>query len=160
MRIYLDKDAKIEFEDVFCVTLTLPDGTKYEHAELRRLFPVSNKDHYISVIDKDEHEIAMIRNLDDLNAESKAVVKTCFNDYYMIPKITKINSLTDKSGALIADVITDRGPVSFRIRNWLHDMKMFDDGRVIIRDSNDNRYEIEHFDSLDKKSKLLLLEWV
>ena len=69
---FLDKTAKIELTDVYTV---------------RRMFPISDRDNYISVIDSDEHEIAMIRSYDDLTPDSAAAVKACFNDYYLIPKI-------------------------------------------------------------------------
>ena len=51
---FLDKSAKIELTDVFNVSLTLGDGTEYDEVELRRLFPISDRDHYISLIDKKE----------------------------------------------------------------------------------------------------------
>ena len=76
---FLDKSAKIELTDVFNVSLTLGDGTEYDEVELRRLFPISDRDHYISLIDKKEKEIAMIRSYDDITPESAAAVKACFN---------------------------------------------------------------------------------
>ena len=78
---FLDKTAEIRLTDVFNVSLRLEDGTEYNEVELRRLFPISDRDHYISLIDKDEKQIAMIRSYDDLRAESSAAVKACFNDY-------------------------------------------------------------------------------
>ena len=71
---YLDKTAKIEMTDVYYVQLTLGDGTVYENVELRRLFPISDKFNYISLLDKDEHEIAMIKSLDDITPESAAAI--------------------------------------------------------------------------------------
>ena len=41
--IFLDKTAKIELTDVYNVRLTIADGTVYEKAELRRLFPISDR---------------------------------------------------------------------------------------------------------------------
>ena len=40
--------------------------------------------------------------------------------------------------------------------NRHNDLKFFNDNKVIIRDSDDNRYEIEDIDKLDKRSWLLL----
>lgn len=153
---FLDKSAKIELTDVFNVSLTLGDGTEYDEVELRRLFPVSDRDHYISLIDKNEKEIAMIRSYDDITPESAAAVKACFNDYYLIPKITKIIECSDATGALIMKVETDHGPIKFRIRNRHSDMKVYPEDRVIIRDSSDNRYEIESLAALDRKSWILI----
>ena len=157
---FLDKTAKIELTDVYNVRVTLGDGTVYEKAELRRLFPISDRDNYISIIDQDEHEIAMIRSYDDVTHESAAAVKACFNDYYLIPKITKVLECSDKTGMLKLTVETDHGLSSFRVRNRHYDMKIYDNNRVIIRDSDDNRYEIEDLNRLDKKSWLLIASFL
>ena len=154
--MFLDKSAKITLTDVFNVSLTLGDGTTYNDVELRRLFPISDSDHYISLIDKNEKEIAMIRSYDDITPESAAAVKACFNDYYLIPKITKILECSDSTGALTMKVETDHGNAEFRIRNRHSDMKIYPEDRVIIRDSSDNRYEIESLAALDRKSWILI----
>ena len=144
---FLDKTAKIELTDVYTVRLEF-DGQVWEKAELRRMFPISDRDNYISVIDSDEHEIAIIRSYDDLTPDSAAAVKACFNDYYLIPKILKITAETD------------HGHTSFRIRNRHNDMKVYDPDRVIIRDSDDNRYEIESLGALDHKSWMLIMSFL
>ena len=158
--IFLDKTAKIELTDVYNVRLTLADGTVYEKAELRRLFPISDRENWVSVIDTDEQEIAIIRSYDDITPESAAAVRACFNDYYLIPKITKITECNDKTGMLKIAAETDHGPTVFRIRNRHNDMKIYDPDRVIIRDSDDNRYEIESLEKLDRKSWLLIASFL
>ena len=45
---------------------------------------------------------------------------------------------------------------SFEIRNRHSDIKMLYDGRVLVRDSNDNRYEITDCKTLDKHSMAIL----
>ncbi len=154
--MFLDKTAKIKLTDVFNVSLTLADGTEYTEVELRRLFPISDRDHYISLVDKNEKEIAMIRSYDDITPESAAAVKACFNDYYLIPKITKILECSDATGSLTMNVETDHGHVEFKIRNRHSDLKIYPEDRVIIRDASDNRYEIESLSALDRKSWLLI----
>ena len=51
---------------------------------------------------------------------------------------------------------TDRGRHSFLILNTSIDIKTLYDGRILVRDSNDNRYEIEDVHKLDKDSLNLL----
>ena len=55
---------------------------------------------------------------------------------------------------------TDHGHTSFRIRNRHNDMKVYDPDRVIIRDSDDNRYEIESLGALDHKSWMLIMSFL
>lgn len=158
--IFLDKTAKIELADVYCVRLTMGDGTVYDNVELRRMFPISDRDHYITLVDGNEDEIAIIRSYDDVTDDSAAAIKACFNDYYLIPKITKIHECNDSTGMLLMDVDTDHGHAVFRIRNRHSDMKIYPEDRVIIRDANDNRYEIESLEALDRKSWILISSYL
>ena len=65
-------------------------------------------------------------------------------------------SVFDKKGTLKWTVETDCGIVEFQIRNRHTDIKVLYDGRVLVRDTNDNRYEIVNHNDLDKHSKMLL----
>ena len=156
MRIYLtDKDTVVPFENNL-VDLTAGDTT-YKALEPRRLFPVSRPDEYVSLLDADGVEIAQIRRLADLNPESRAAVVNSLNDYYLVPTITRIVSATEKYGTLRWTVQTERGEISFDIRNRNHDIRVNSDGSIRVRDSNDNRYCIPDWKKLDKHSKALLL---
>ena len=44
----------------------------------------------------------------------------------------------------------------FEIRNHLTAIKPLYDGRVLIKDANDNRYEIPDIKKLDKRSRRML----
>ncbi|MBR5785179.1 MAG: DUF1854 domain-containing protein, partial [Clostridia bacterium] len=71
-------------------------------------------------------------------------------------KITQIIEITDRFGLLKWTVDTDRGKLSFEIRNRHSDIKLLYDGRVLVRDTSDNRYEIPNYKQLDKHSLMLL----
>lgn len=100
--------------------------------------------------------MAIIRNIDTLMPESKKIIEACLREYYMIPKIKRLIDSTEKYGILKWTVETDRGMCSFEIRNRHSDIKMLYDGRVLVRDSNDNRYEITDCKTLDKHSMAIL----
>ena len=161
-RIYVDRETgKIERTDLYLVRLTLADGTVYEGLEPRRLFPLTNGSSYISLLDEREREIAMVRDMRALDADSAAALDACFSEYYMIPKILRVISCEDKFGDLKWKVETDRGIVSFRIRNRHSDIKkLWGTHRVIIRDSNDNRYEIPDYTAMDSHSNHLLFSYL
>ena len=42
-------------------------------------------------------EQAIIRDLDTLMPESKKAVEDCLNEFYLIPKVIKINSINDRA---------------------------------------------------------------
>ncbi|MBQ7604272.1 MAG: DUF1854 domain-containing protein [Clostridia bacterium] len=161
-RIYIDKyTGRIERTDVYLVRLTLKDGTVYENLEPRRLFPVTNENMFITLLDSDERELAFVRDFDELDEDSREALRQSFAEYYMIPKIEKLTKTEEKFGTLKWTVVTDRGDVTFRIRNRNSDIKrLYGTNRVIIRDSNDNRYEIPDVENLDGRSKRLLFEFL
>ena len=155
-RIYVTlKDNIIRYENNL-VTLKLADGQCFESLEPRRLFPVSRTDTYITLLNSDGKEVAIIKGLADLNTESLGVIEESLNDYYLVPYITQIISVTEKSGTLTWNVKTNRGLKTFDIRDRNHDIRVYKDGKVRIRDSHDNRYVIEDYRKLDKHSRRLL----
>ena len=157
MAIFIDgPEVKITKSGDTKIDLAVYGGETFKGLEPKRLFPLSGLKQYITLLDENQKEKAIIRNLDMLDSESKRAVEECLAEYYMIPKITGVISITEKFGVLTWNCNTDHGERSFRIRNRHSDIKMLYDGRVLIRDSNDNRYEIENIHSLDKHSRNLL----
>ena len=161
-RIYVDKyTGKIEKTDIFLIRLTLKDGTVYDNLEPRMLFPYTNHTMYITLLDKGENEIGLVRDLEELDKDSKQALLECFKEYYLIPKITKVIDCEDKFGTLKWTVDTDRGEIIFNIKNRHSDIKhLYGTPRIIIRDSNDNRYEISDVDALDPVSKRKLFSYL
>lgn len=157
MAIFIDgPEAKITRTGDTKIELEIYGGDTYKDLEPKRLFPLSGLTRYITLLDENKKEKAIIRNLDSLDADSKKAVEECLAEYYMIPKITAVFSVTEKFGVISWHCDTDHGERSFRIKNRHSDIKMLYDGRVLIRDSNDNRYEIENINALDKHSRRLL----
>ena len=156
-RIYVTGDDKITVYENNLVTLTLKDGTEYTALEPRRLFPVSRLDTYVTLLDSEGVEIALIRSMSELNKESYDVIEYSLNDYYLVPHIIRIVAVTEKYGTLHWSVETERGFKEFDIRNRNHDVKVYKDGRVRVRDSDDNRYVITDYRKLDKHSRNQLI---
>ena len=127
-----------------------PSCRTVKRLEPHRLFPISGGDKYITLLDEEGIEQAIIRDLDTLLPESQAVIREALEEYYLIPKITRVNDATERYG-IKWWVETDRGPCEFQIR-LNTDIKVFYDNRVMIRDVNDNRYEIPDYTKLDKHS--------
>ena len=161
-RIYVDKyTGRLERTDIYQVKLTLKDGSVIEHLEPRRLFPLSNATMFITLLDENEREIAFIRDYEELDPASAKALDECFAEYYMIPQIKALLKSEEKFGALKWTVETDRGEITFRIRNRHSDIKLVrGTGRVLVRDSNDNRYEIPDYTVLDAHSKHLLFSYL
>lgn len=156
-RIYITVADKITANENNLVDLKTADGREFSALEPRRLFPVSAGDKYITLLDEEGVEVAQIRDMRDLDGESRAVIAASLEDYYLVPTITRIISVSEKFGTLRWTVETDRGVRTFEIRNRYHDVKVYPDGRVRVRDSDDNRYTIRDYKELDAHSRKLMI---
>ncbi len=150
-------EVKFTENDKIFVDAEFYSGEKFTELELHRMFPITGLTKYIALLDKDGNEIAVIRNIDDLLPESKKVVENCLTEYYMIPRITRFIKMSEKFKIWMWTAETDKGICTFEIRNHITAIKPLYDGRVLIKDANDNRYEIPNVNDLDKKSLSMIL---
>lgn len=156
-RTYIEYDnARITKNDGIMLKVEMFDGRIFDEVEARRLFPLTGLQKYITLLDSEGVEQAVIRDLSNLTPESRKVVEDVLGEYYLVPKITRIISIIEKYGKLMLKVETDNGPHSFEIKNTHSDIKMLYDGRVLIKDSSDNRYEIPELTALGKESLRIL----
>jgi len=156
-RLYVEYDmARFTRKDITHVDMELYDGRKFENLEPHRLFPVSGMEKYITLLDEEGIERGIIRDLKSLMPEAKKIIESCLAEYYLIPRVTKLNMVEEKYGVVTVDAETDRGHVVIEIRNILHGMKLLYNNRVLLKDGNDNRYEIPDLSQLDKRSQQLI----
>lgn len=152
-RIYIEYDnARITLRDDMLLDVELYPCGKLEAVEARRLFPITGADKYITLLDREEKESAVIRDLNNLMEDSRKAVKEALRHYYLVPKILEITEISEKYGTIRINAVTDNGNCYFEVNDRSHNLKLLFDGRVLIRDTNDNRYEIVDFKMLDRKS--------
>jgi len=156
-RIYVTSEDRIEAGENNLVNLICRDGRRFDGVEPRRLFPVSRADKYITLLDEEGVEVAEIRDMNELSPEAREAISYSLEDFYLVPTITRIISVSEKFGTLRWTVETDRGVRTFEIRNRYHDVKVYPDGRVRVRDSDDNRYTIRDYKELDAHSRKLMI---
>lgn len=154
-RLYIEHDnARItRCDGDFRLNVELYTGEVFENVEARRLFPTTGPDKYITLLNEDGKEVAVIRDLETLTPDSAAAVREVLKEYYLIPRICTITKVESKPGGNYIHAETDRGACFFKIQSRQQDIKVLFDYRVLIRDSNDNRYEIPDFRALDRKSR-------
>ena len=151
-RIFIENDnAKIILRDDFYLDVEFYTGEKFEKLSPRRLFPVSGAERYITLI-KDRAEVAVIRDIKSLMPQSREAVKEALNEHYFIPKIEEIIKANEKGGVLKITARTDRGICEFDVADFYRSINVLFDRRVLIRDTNDNRYEIPNLDKIDYRS--------
>ena len=148
MRLYID-----EFEEL---TLELAGGEIYRAVSVLRAFPVSAQDQFLLLNEEDGDEIGTVRDLNELDAESRLVLNDELERLYFTAEIVQINAIEEQSHIPTWDVETDRGPRVFDMASTRRDLRVMERGRILIRDADGNRYEIPDYRQLDAFSKAIL----
>lgn len=149
-------EVKLTVNDGIFLDVDFAEGEHFEMLEPHALFPISGKNKYIALLDSEGEQLAIIRDLENLLPESKEAIESCLREYYMMPRIKRFIKMTEKFKIWMWTCETDRGIITFEIRNHITAVKPLYDGRILIKDGNDNRYEIPDVNQLDKKSRKML----
>ncbi len=123
-----------------------------ENVTIKRAFPWSQPDRFISIRDHDGREVFLIEDLAALDAEQQALVRRWLHRHTLIPRIDSIHTIETKQGYLAWDVQTDRGRRAFRVQER-EDLRSLSAGRVVVRDTRGNMYELPDMHALDPHSR-------
>ncbi len=154
------KDITIHPDRRGFVKLVRRDGSEMKGIRLTRLFPLTGGNSYLRAATADGREAGIIKNLNELSPESREHALNALNHFYVIPKISEILDLYDAHGSLFWEVETDKGRRKFTVANRYRDISIFPMGKMIIRDTDDNQYEITDYNSMPQKSRKLLEPWL
>jgi len=156
---YIDStEARITENDGILVDVEFfGDGEKLVGLEPRRLFPISGLDKYITLLDSEGAERTIVRDISLLLPESRAALEHSLQEYYMIPRITRFVKMSENFKIWMWTVETDRGEYTFEVRDHINSVRELFDGRVLIKDASDNRYEIPDINALDARSRRMIL---
>ena len=149
------------------LTLSTKDGTCYPRVTLRRCFPLSGIDEFITVRSRDEEdsdkevEIGIVRDVSKLDSASRPAVARELRLHYFVPVIQRILDIREEFGFLHWKVKTDRGSKEFTVRDDpIHAVRQVDASRWLVIDINKTRYEIRDQQSLDPHSLELLKQYL
>jgi hypothetical protein len=142
-------------QDAFRVLFLKVDDREYEDVRPVRVFPVSLKADYISFLDRRRAEVALVTHPHRLDPASRETLERALSHMYYVPKILRVDSITETWGVSHWQVQTDRGYASFEIVDREH-IRRLPNGRFLLQDADGNRFEIEALEALDKRSQLLV----
>lgn len=131
---------------------------EFRKVSLRRLFPLTDPDHYISVLNTDyreldaHQEIGVIVDLSLLPEDSRRLVEQELQRTYFIAQVKRIISLKELYGFTEWIVETDRGQRKFLTWGLHHSVIDMGGRRLIIVDVDNIYYEIKDWALLDPKS--------
>lgn len=124
------------------------------------VFPISNRDSFVSLRDLNGDEIGVIERVHDLDGTSRHIVHEELNRSYFLPQIEEIFSVTDDLNVITWSVFTDKGPRTFEVRDPRKNVRSVGGGRYIVKDVDGNRYDIPRLGRLPLKSQTLIREFV
>ena len=165
---YLTPES-IEFTrrgDTLSLTVSDTSGVavQYPRVVLRSCFPVSDQAAFLSVRDADadkQPEIGIIEDWTKLSGPDREAVAAELDLYYLVPKITRVDSIKEELGFLYWQVQTDKGPQEFVMRNNItRNTREVSPGHWLIIDVNAARHEIEQFAALDGRSQKMLARFL
>lgn len=132
------------------------DGTDYPRILLRRALPTAQPMNYISVADKENKEIGILRALSDLSEPQCRIVTAELESRYYCPVICEVRSVKDKLGYVYFELTIERNgkkhSKNCAVKDVSRNIRMLDDERLILFDVDGNRYIINSLSALDKKS--------
>ena len=130
----------------------------FERVLLRRSFPVTAPDEFLSVREPDSkkkgrgEEIGMIRDIKLFDGETLALLRAELELRYFTPEIKKIISVKDKFGYSYWEVETTAGSVSMVLNSPYNNIRVLEDKRIIISDMDGNCFVIPDPQKLDRTS--------
>lgn len=160
--VYLQPDKVVFGYEGENLTFIDADGTFYNRVTLRRCFPLSAQNTNIMVCAPGEEmergsEIGILEDLEGMQPESREAVIRELGLHYFVPVVKTIFDIREEFGFLYWSVETDRGRKDFIMRDSvIGSTRKVSDGRWLIIDINQTRYEIRDFQSLDSHSQNLL----
>lgn len=139
--------------------LTLADGTVHAPVQCRRLFPLTDPDHYISVQQTDDSEnpeIGIVKHLSDLPSDQRRLVVEDLKHQHFLPEILDIVDIRTLHGMDEWCVVTDRGPITFFVSGRKDNMAVTPDNLLLVTDIEKCRYRITDYTALPTRARPLL----
>jgi len=122
------------------------------NVQVARCFPWSLRGRYISIRDSEGKELLLLADLSELDEATAALIEEELREKFFVPKIRRIVSYSAEFGLVSVTAETDRGEVSFQLRDR-EDVRLLSPTRAVFRDVDGNLYEVEDFEALDSASR-------
>lgn len=120
-----------------------------------RAFPLTAPDRQIVLLDEEDHELGVIRELKALDRESREAIDAELEVAYLVPKVKTIRSVLSRFGITTWELETDRGVRTAHVKER-NDIRPLPDGRIMLTDVDGVKYEIPPAEELDEQSRTWL----
>ena len=134
------------------LVLKRPGEDDVRDVRVRRAFPWSNPDQFVSIRNADGKELLLIETLTGLSENVRRTIEQTLTQSVFIPRITRVDEVDVRFGYQQWKVQTDRGPVEFRVQER-EDIRFLPDGRFSLKDADGNVYELPPLSQMDDHSR-------
>ena len=138
------------------LSLAVDGADKHKRAECVALFPFSQPGHYISVGTRKDgklEEIGVIEDLGELPPDQRTLVERDVDFHLFTPRILDVKKVDNTFGVSAWNVVTDRGERTFYVRDAKENVRLLDEGLVIITDIEKCRYRIADYRRLPARAR-------
>ncbi|RYG64527.1 DUF1854 domain-containing protein [bacterium] len=154
MSIYLDsKNLQIDSASDGTLRAQIEGDRCAVRLDVLRAFPISHADENIVLRDGGGKEIGILQDLKSLDSATRALLETALANRYFLPRITRIDSIFERFGSAVWEVDTDRGPTTITTKALHEAIYEVSPTRFLLRDIEENRFEIPDVNALDAVSK-------
>lgn len=122
-------------------------------------FPFSAPDENISIVDEYSREVAWLNRLDELDAQSQAVVKNYLEVREFRPRVHRITSVSTYSTPSVWTLETDKGPCKFELPTD-ESIRRLGGRRLVLTHANGMQFVVEDLFALDAKSRQILARFM
>jgi hypothetical protein len=138
--------------------LRLRAGEAWTPVTLAPLFPLSEPECWIAVLDADGKEVGILTDLHGLDHAGAAAVREELRRRDLVPRLEKITSARDRFGMTEFAVESDRGPLTIVVRHPQENIQQPLPGYFTLIDVDNNRFDIPDITRLDPESRRMLEE--
>lgn len=140
--------------------MLLEGEEEWREITLVRLFPLSEPEGWLSVLDREGKEVGILMDARRLAPESLACVREELRRRYVVPQILRILACREKHEWVEWTVETDRGRTTFLTRRLREQVQQPLPRRLVLVDVEGNRYDIPDVEALPPESRRWLEEQI
>jgi len=127
---------------------------RWTKVTVRLAFPYSNSERFVALFHENE-QIAMIRDLAEVEEKSRALLREAIRKRYHIPEVLAILQVREGRNATVWTVRTEKGERKLMVRDR-HNFRRVRGGDTIIIDMVGNRFRLARDRRFDPQSQRLL----
>ncbi len=165
VRYLTSKDIKL-YETKGQLLGAVLDGEDVGRCDVLRLFPLHQKERYLSVRRQAEShrdrncELGIIESIESFSEEEKALLRHELEKRYFVPEIIKVKNAKEEFGHTYWEVETTAGERQFTTFDMSSSLVRIDANSVLLIDVDGSRYLIPDLSKADDKAMKMLDIWL